>query len=189
MRRWEGVGLPHSFLTVFTQISGRNFFPELCGEVHPEPAPPSSVLCSFSDGREWGVGSVVVESAFLGRPDFSPKGPNPCFEGFRSDVGQKSGAPQTQIQRPRIQRPIFGTLILLFRNTALFEGEKRAKRCREKERNKGGQKCKRGHKGKKDVRKKVSLVQQTGVYPYPLVAGSARPNPKMGAPDPENLYF
>ena len=28
-------------------------------------------------------------------------------------------------------------------------------------------------------------VQQTSVYPYPLGAGSARPNPKMGAPDPE----
>ena len=30
---------------------------------------------------------------------------------------------------------------------------------------------------------------QTRVYPYPLVAGSARPNPKMGAPDPENPLF
>ena len=33
------------------------------------------------------------------------------------------------------------------------------------------------------------LFQQTRVYPYPLVAGSARPNPKMGAPDPENPLF
>ena len=31
--------------------------------------------------------------------------------------------------------------------------------------------------------------QQTRVYPYPLGAGSARPNPKMGAPDPENPLF
>ena len=31
--------------------------------------------------------------------------------------------------------------------------------------------------------------QQTRVYPYPLCAGSARPNPKMGAPDPENPLF
>ena len=31
--------------------------------------------------------------------------------------------------------------------------------------------------------------QQTRVYPHPLVAGSARPNPKMGAPDPENPLF
>ena len=32
-------------------------------------------------------------------------------------------------------------------------------------------------------------VQQTRVYPYPLGAGSARPNPKMGARDPENPLF
>ena len=31
-----------------------------------------------------------------------------------------------------------------------------------------------------------TLVQQTGVYPYPLGAGPARPNPKMGAPETEN---
>ena len=31
--------------------------------------------------------------------------------------------------------------------------------------------------------------QQTRVYPYPLVAGSARSNPKMGAPDPEKPLF
>ena len=31
--------------------------------------------------------------------------------------------------------------------------------------------------------------EQTRVYPYPLGAGSARPNPKMGAPDPENPLF
>ena len=34
-----------------------------------------------------------------------------------------------------------------------------------------------------------SRSQQTGIYPYPLGAGSARPNPKMGAPDPENPLF
>ena len=37
--------------------------------------------------------------------------------------------------------------------------------------------------------KRKFLTQQTRVYPYPLVAGSARPNPKMGAPDPENPLF
>ena len=31
-----------------------------------------------------------------------------------------------------------------------------------------------------------SPCQQTGVYPYPLGAGSARPNPKRGAPETEN---
>ena len=30
---------------------------------------------------------------------------------------------------------------------------------------------------------------QTRVYPYPLGAGSARPNPKMSAPDPENPFI
>ena len=35
----------------------------------------------------------------------------------------------------------------------------------------------------------IRVLQQTRVYPYPLVAGSARPNPKMGAPDPENPLF
>ena len=29
----------------------------------------------------------------------------------------------------------------------------------------------------------LCIHQQTRVYPYPLVAGSARPNPKMGAPE------
>ena len=47
---------------------------------------------------------------FWGGPIFSPEAPNPYFEGFRSDLGQKSGVPQTQIQRPRIQRPILGPL-------------------------------------------------------------------------------
>ena len=31
--------------------------------------------------------------------------------------------------------------------------------------------------------------QQTGVYPYPLGTGSARPNPKEGAPETENPLF
>ena len=34
-----------------------------------------------------------------------------------------------------------------------------------------------------------TIFQQTRVYPYPLGAGSARPNPKMGAPDPEKPLF
>ena len=35
----------------------------------------------------------------------------------------------------------------------------------------------------------TNIFQQTRVYPYPLGAGSARPNPKMGAPDPEIPLF
>ena len=37
--------------------------------------------------------------------------------------------------------------------------------------------------------KSLWIVQQNRVYPYPLGAGSARPNPKIGAPDPENPLF
>ena len=56
---------------------------------------------------------------------------------------------------------------------------------------------KRGVSNLKELRGSVSssgeigkrLIQQTRVYPYPLVARSARPNPKMGAPDPENPLF
>ena len=35
----------------------------------------------------------------------------------------------------------------------------------------------------------LAFYQQTRVYPYPLGAGSARPNPKVGSPDPENPLF
>ena len=43
-------------------------------------------------------------------------------------------------------------------------------------------------RGKKTVASEPR-VQQTRVYPYPLVTGSARANPKVGAPDPENPLF
>ena len=39
------------------------------------------------------------------------------------------------------------------------------------------------------VTSRKARFQQTRVYPYPLGAGSARPNPKMGAPDPEDPLF
>ena len=66
----------------------------------------------ISEGREWGVGSVVVESAFLGRPDVQSRGPKTLIlKGFGAIWGKKSGVPQTQIQRPRIQRPILGPLM------------------------------------------------------------------------------
>ena len=35
----------------------------------------------------------------------------------------------------------------------------------------------------------VAFTRQPRVYPYPLGAGSARPNPKMGSPDPETPLF
>ena len=74
----------------FTQISGRNFLPQLRGEVHPETA--LSELCAVP---------------------------------------------------------------LPLQNRALFKEEKRAERCREKERKRVRQH--KGQKGKKDARKQVSL--------------------------------
>ena len=35
----------------------------------------------------------------------------------------------------------------------------------------------------------LTKTQQAGVYPYPLGAGSARPNPNKGAPETENPLF
>ena len=67
-------------------------------------------LAQKSEGREWGVGSVLVDSAFLGRPDFQSSGPKTLILKVSEQFGAKSGAPQTQIQRPRIQRPILGPL-------------------------------------------------------------------------------
>ena len=36
----------NSYCPFFTQISGRNFLPELCGEVHPENAPLQAPCCA-----------------------------------------------------------------------------------------------------------------------------------------------
>ena len=36
------------------------------------------------------------------------------------------------------------------------------------------------------LRRSPPCSQPTGVYPYPLGAGSARPNPEKGAPETEN---
>ena len=47
-----------------------------------------------SEGREWGVGSVVVEPAFLGRPDFQSRGPKTLIlAGFRAIWGKYLGCP------------------------------------------------------------------------------------------------
>ena len=48
-----------------------------------------------SEGREWGVGSVVVECAFLGHPDFQSRGPpKPLFWRVSERFGAKIwGAP------------------------------------------------------------------------------------------------
>ena len=36
----------YRLLTFLTQISGRNFLPELCEEVHPETAPVQPLCCA-----------------------------------------------------------------------------------------------------------------------------------------------
>ena len=51
------------------QSSGRKFLPEICVKKGQD------IKEVLSEGREWGGGSVVVESAFLGRPDFQSSGP------------------------------------------------------------------------------------------------------------------
>ena len=43
----------------------------------------------------WGVGSVVVESAFLGRPDFQSRGPQTLIlKGFGAIWGKHRGRPK-----------------------------------------------------------------------------------------------
>ena len=57
----------------------------------PETNPPLFFFANLR-GREWGVGSVGVEAAFLGGapPIFSPEAPqNPYFEGFSERFGAK----------------------------------------------------------------------------------------------------
>ena len=52
--------------------------------------------------RRWIRGRWIC---LFGAPWFSlQRPPNPCLEGFQSDLGQKSSAPHTQIQRPRTQQ-------------------------------------------------------------------------------------
>ena len=62
--------------------------------------------------REWGVGSVVVGSAFGVPQIFAPNRTETRQNKGLGVSGLKIGAPQIQIQRPRIQRPILGPLRL-----------------------------------------------------------------------------
>ena len=64
-----------------------------------------------SEGREWGVGSVVIGSAFGAPQIFAPNRSETLqSKGFVAS-GLKIRAPQkAQIQQPQIQRPILGPL-------------------------------------------------------------------------------
>ena len=68
----------------------------------------------ISEGREWGVGSVLVGfRVFLGRPDFPSTGPKTILNKYCGASGLQSGAPQKRETQPRrIQPPILNPLIL-----------------------------------------------------------------------------
>ena len=97
---------------------------------NPPPMPIKFLLLGGLFGVSWKGGVEVPVLYFMvrgprmgcwicgrwicvfGALRFSVRRPqNPYFEGFRSDLGQKSGAPQSRIQRPRIQCPMLGPLI------------------------------------------------------------------------------
>ena len=54
----------------------------------------STPSISKTEGREWGVGAVVVESAFLGHPAFHSRGPKTfILKGFGAIWGKNLGRP------------------------------------------------------------------------------------------------
>ena len=69
------------------------------------------VYCHFQRAKNGALEPWSLDLRFWGAPISVQSPQNLDFEGFRSDLGQNSGAPQTQIQRPRIRRPILGHLI------------------------------------------------------------------------------
>ena len=82
------------------------------------PASEGAIACFLSnyfkksEGRKWGVGSVVIEfGVFGGAPIFRPEVPNP----LKQVLDGNRGAPKTPIQPRRIQPPIHGPLKKGFR--------------------------------------------------------------------------
>ena len=64
--------------------------------------------CGNSEGREWGVGSVVVESAFLGRPDFQSRGPKTLIlKGFGAIWGKNLGRPKRSGKKKAHKHKLF----------------------------------------------------------------------------------
>ena len=72
---------------------------------------PIKAGIDVSEDREWGVGSVFVGSAF-GAPQISAPNRSETLrnKGFGGLSTKNWHTPKTQIQRPRIQRPILGPL-------------------------------------------------------------------------------
>ena len=68
---------------------------KLCFFWHASVSLVSTLSAHYSEGREWGVGSVVVESAFLGHPDFQSRGPETLIlKGFGAIWGKNLGRPK-----------------------------------------------------------------------------------------------
>ena len=77
------------------------------GEIPIRPFAPALVTLTsnFSEGRKWGVRSVVVEfGAFWGAPIFRPEVPKPFENRYLGTSGLKIGAPQ-KIQNGRRKWP------------------------------------------------------------------------------------
>ena len=67
----------------------------------------------LSEGREWGVGSVVVDFRVFGAPRFSvQRSKDAYFEGFCGLWTEKGGAPKTRKSTTTDPTPILGPLIL-----------------------------------------------------------------------------
>ena len=63
----------------------------------------------LSEGREWGVGSVVVDFGVFGAPRFSvERSQNMCFKGFWNLWKENRGAPKTPNSTTMDQTPHFG---------------------------------------------------------------------------------
>ena len=73
----------------FTQISGRNFLPELCGEVHPRAAPLQALFCTLF---------CTEQSTFWGE-----KRPKRCREKGRKRGGQQRGAKGKKDARKQVR--------------------------------------------------------------------------------------
>ena len=73
------------------------------------------VYVPFSEGRKWGVRSVMVEFGVFGAPRFSvQRSKNPLKIGIWGPLDLKIGAPQKRQMLPRqIWPPICGPLIFL----------------------------------------------------------------------------
>ena len=83
----------------------------ICNHFGPHSVSPKPVMflkvgswvtspCSFTEGREKGIGSVVVGFGVFGRPDFPSRGPKTLYSRYFGTSGLKIGAPQKRQIQP-----------------------------------------------------------------------------------------